>query len=277
MLTVLVSGKAAPGVTTSAWALALMWPGPVLVADCDPAGGDMAAGYLPGRVSAERGLLSWATAARRGVPAMAAATMFSDHVVGMPENPNVWLMAGFATATQGASFTPEAWERLALALERSAASVGRDALVDAGRLVGERACWPVLRAADQVLLTVRPSVRSVHAAQGAAMLLRTELGDLARVSALIVGDGPYSAAEVAESLGVPLCGTLPQDAHTARVLSDGASLRPKALNRSSLLKAAATVTTRLTTGLTTGTSAARPDSSWADAAQSEHARPGVIR
>jgi len=277
MLTVLVSGKAAPGVTTSAWALALTWPGPVLVADCDPAGGDMAAGYLPGRVSADRGLLSWATAARRGVPAMAAATMFSGHAVGVPENPNVWLMAGFATATQGASFTPDAWERLALALERSAASVGRDALVDAGRLVGERACWPVLRAADQVLLTVRPSVRSVHAAQGAAMRLRTELGDLAKVSALVVGDGPYSAAEVAEALSVPLCGTLPQDGHTARVLSDGASLGPNALNRSALLKAAATLTTRLTTGMSAATSTARPDSAWADTAQSRHAQPGIAR
>jgi hypothetical protein len=144
-------------------------------------------------------------------------------------------------------------------------------------LVGERACWPVLRAADQVLLTVRPSVRSVHAAQGASMLLRTELGDLSKVSALVVGDGPYSAAEVAESLGVPLCGTLPQDSHTARVLSDGASLRPKTLNRAALLKAAATVTTRLTEGLTTATSTARPDRAWADTVQSRHARPGMPR
>ena len=276
MLTVLVSGKAAPGVTTSALALALSWPRAVLVADCDPAGGDMAAGYLPGRVSADRGLLSWATAARRGVPAMAAATMFSGHVVQVPENPNVWLMPGFSTSTQGASFTSDAWERLALALERSAASAGRDALVDAGRLVGERACWPVLRAADLVLLTVRPSVRSVHAAQGAAMLLRTELGDLAKVAALVVGDGPYSAAEVADALGVPLCGTLPQDSRAAQVLSDGASVGGKALNRSALLKAAATLTTRLTEGLTAGltpvTSAAGPDYP-----QPDHAQPGLTR
>jgi hypothetical protein len=76
---------------------------------------------------------------------------------------------------------------------------------------------------------------------------------------------------------VPLCGTLPQDSHTARVLSDGASLRSKALNRAALLKAAATVTTRLTEGLTTATSTARPDRAWADTAQSRHARPGMPR
>ena len=43
MLTVVTSGKAAPGVSTSVWALALSWPRPLLVADCDPAGGDLAA------------------------------------------------------------------------------------------------------------------------------------------------------------------------------------------------------------------------------------------
>ena len=43
MLTAITSGKAAPGVTTSVWALALTWPRPVLVADGDPAGGDMGA------------------------------------------------------------------------------------------------------------------------------------------------------------------------------------------------------------------------------------------
>jgi hypothetical protein len=40
---------------------------------------------------------------------------------------------------------------------------GRDVLVDAGRMVTDRGCWPVLQAADRVLLAVRPSVRSVHA------------------------------------------------------------------------------------------------------------------
>src|SRR3954470_7854122 len=125
MLTVVTSGKAAPGVTTSTWALALSWPRPVLVADCDPAGGDMAPGLLAGRVCLDRGLLSWSTAARRGLTATAAATLLIEHAVQVPERPEVSLLPGFATATQGASFTPETWERLALALEESAAAVGR--------------------------------------------------------------------------------------------------------------------------------------------------------
>jgi len=240
MLTVVAAGKSAPGATTSAWALALTWPGELLVVDCDPAGGDMAPGLLPGRVVADRGLLSWSAAARGGVPAMAAAAMFAAHAVALPERPQVWLVPGFTTATQSYSFTPQVWERLALALARSSTAIGRDSLVDAGRLVGDRAPWPVLRAADQVIVTVRPTVRSVHAAQDATQRLRHELGDLAKVVALVVGDGPYSAGEVAAALALPLAGALPYDRAAAQVLSDGAA-GERGLHRSPLLRAAGAV------------------------------------
>ena len=241
MLTVVASGKAAPGVTTSTWALALSWPRPLLVADCDPAGGDMAPGLLAGRVGLDRGLLSWSTAVRRGLPATAAPTLFTEHAVQVPERPQVSLLPGFATATQGASFTPEAWERLAQALEDAAAAAGQDVLVDAGRLVAGRGRWPVLRAADRVLLAVRPSVRSVHAAQDAAQRLRSELGDLGKVAALVVADGPYSASEVAGALQLSLAGVLPYDRTAAEILSDGASSSPKTLRRAALMRAASSL------------------------------------
>jgi hypothetical protein len=245
VLTVVASGKAAPGVTTSTWALALSWPGPLLVADCDPAGGDMAPGLLAGRVGLDRGLLSWSTAARHGVSATAADTLLTEHAVQVPERPQVSLLPGFATATQGTSFTSETWERLALALEQAAATGGRDTLVDAGRLVIDRGCWPVLRAADRVLLAVRPSVRSVHAAQDAAQRLRSELGDLDRVAALVVGDGPYSASEVAGALQLPLAGVLPYDRTAAEILSDGALSSPKTLRRAALMRAASALAGKL--------------------------------
>jgi hypothetical protein len=248
VLTVVTSGKAAPGVTTSSWALALAWPGSLLLADCDPAGGDMAPGFLAGRVSTEHGLLSWSTSARRGVPAMSAATLLSQHVVELPERPEVWFLPGFATSTQGFSFRDETWERLALALERSAAAMGRDALVDAGRLVGDRGNWPVLRAADHVLLAVRPSVRSVHAAQDAAQKLRYELGDLSKVSLLVIGSGAYSAGEVSTALQLALGGALPEDRAAAAVLSDGATGSARALRRSALLRAASRIARKLTAG-----------------------------
>ena len=58
-------GKAGSGATTAALALGLSWPGPVLLVDADPCGGDMVPGMLPGRVGTERGLLSWLVATRR--------------------------------------------------------------------------------------------------------------------------------------------------------------------------------------------------------------------
>ena len=197
----------------------------------------MAPGLLAGRVGVDRGLLSWSTAARGGLPA-AAATLLAEHAVQVPEHPPLSLIPGFATATQGTSFTSDTWQRLGLALQESTMAIGRDALVDAGRLVTDRGCWPVLRAADQVLLAVRPSVRSVRAAQDAVQRVRQELGDLARVAALVIGNGPYPAGEVAKALQLPLAGSLPYDRTAAAVLSDGAMSSMKTLRRSALLRAA---------------------------------------
>src|SRR6266536_5496174 len=62
--------KGSPGVTTAALAIAAVWPRPVLLAECDAAGGDLLY-RLPaadgGRLDPQRGLLSLAIASRRGI------------------------------------------------------------------------------------------------------------------------------------------------------------------------------------------------------------------
>jgi hypothetical protein len=244
MYTVVTSGKAAPGVSTSVWALALGCARPVLAADCDPAGGDMAPGLLAGRLLVDRGLLAWSTLARRGTPALTSAAMLAQFVAQLPERELVWFLPGFTNATQGGSFTQDTWERLALTFERVPAVYGRDVIVDAGRVVGERGNFPLVRAADQVLLAVRPSVRSVHAAQDALVKLRYELGDVSKVAALAIGEGPYPAGEIAKELGLPLVGHLPADPRAAAVLSDGARMWSR-FGSSSLMKAASRVASRL--------------------------------
>lgn len=206
----------------------------------------MAGGLLAGRLTVDRGLVSWAGSARRGTAAMTAATMLPQHAVELPEQSSIWLLPGFTNATQGYSFTDEVWDRLALALERSSATLGRDSLVDSGRIVGERANWPLMRVADQVLVAVRPNVRSVHAAQDVVQRLRYELGDLAKVAALVIGDGPYLAQEVVRALGLTLAATLPWDRGAAGTLMDGGSGSWKALQRSPLLRAAGGLARRLT-------------------------------
>lgn len=247
MLIAVTSGKAAPGVTTSVCALAAHWPRALLLADCDVAGGDIAPGLMAGRVGADTGLLSWSTVVRNEVGAKVAASALLSHAVQVPEQPMLGLLPGFGTAAQGASFTPATWERLAGALGAAEASLGRDVLVDSGRLVGYRGCWPVLLRADHVVLAVRPSVRSVHAAQDAVHRIRAELGDLTSVSVLVIGSGPYSSAEVAGALDLPVGGELPHDPGAASALSDGAVLARRALRRSLLMQAASALAQRLTT------------------------------
>ena len=59
----LTSAKGAPGVSTAALAMTLLWPRAALLAECDPAGGSsVLAGYLRGTVEHSRGLLSLALA-----------------------------------------------------------------------------------------------------------------------------------------------------------------------------------------------------------------------
>lgn len=69
-LIVLAADKGAPGVTTAATALAAVWPRPVLLAECDPAGGDLAY-RLPaadgGVLNPGKGLLTLGATARRGL------------------------------------------------------------------------------------------------------------------------------------------------------------------------------------------------------------------
>ena len=69
-LIAIASDKGAPGVTTAALALAAVWPRPVLLAECDPAGGDLVYRFPAlggGHLDPRRGVLSLAVVARRGM------------------------------------------------------------------------------------------------------------------------------------------------------------------------------------------------------------------
>lgn len=250
----LTGGKAGPGATTAALALGLSWPRPVLLVDADGAGGDMVPGMLPGRVGTERGLLSWLVATRRHT-VLEAAPVLAEHVVSLPEAPGVWLMPGVQHGGQSQPLASGGWERLARVLERLPAAAGRDVIVDTGRL-SSAGCWPVLAVADQILLAVRPTARSIQGARGAAEHLREHLGDLALVRLLICGAGDYSAKDVSEQLGVPVAGVLPPDPAAAAVLTEGASAGMRSLRRSRMLRSATGVAAELVAaGAATGSEA----------------------
>ena len=183
-----VAGKAAPGATTVATALALAAQEPVLLVDADPAGGDVVPGLLPGRASTDTGLLSWLVATRH-MTAMDATAVLAEHALTLPEAGDVWVLPGLQAPAQAGLLVSGGWSRLATTVERCGPVLERTVIVDAGRL-SDSIGWPVVDACDIVLLVVRPTARSVQAAAAATQLLRVRLGDLDRVRLVVNGAGP---------------------------------------------------------------------------------------
>ncbi len=175
----LVSSGGAAGVTTTALALALTWPQPVIVAECDPAGGAILAGLFAGHLPAPRGLLG-----------------------------------------------------VASAIARVLASQPCDVIADCGRLdAGDGQPASVLAGAALVAMVIRPTLRYISAARPRIEMLLELRGGPERLGLLLVGERGHSPAEIARTLGIPVLASLPFDARTASVLSDGVGRRASLADR----------------------------------------------
>lgn len=201
-LVVCGSVKGSPGATTSAMALgaAARAHAGVLLAECDPAGGDMA---LRMGCATDPGLVGLAAATRRG-----AVDGLAVHAHTRRCASGVQVLVGPAGAGQATA----ALEALAEAdhhpVVMAARQPGRLVVGDVGRLDTDSPSWPVAEAADQVLVVVRPTLEDLaHAAPrvGAIAMRTTQLG------LLVVGTGAYSTREIAATLGVEVIGVLPRD------------------------------------------------------------------
>ncbi len=230
-LIVLCSAKGSPGVTTTALAMTLVWPRPVLLVEADPAGGDILAGYLRGHLSGDRGLLHLAIAARHG----RLAEEFNHHLVNLNRRPTGaarLLLPGLGSPAQIATVAP-AWDEIAAYLS-GLADAGGDVIVDAGRLAASTAPRQLFAAADQVGIVLRTTLRSV-AATDAILPLMPDI-DRARVPRLVaITARDYRPAEVAKRLGIGILASLPWQPAEAAALSDG---RGGTTGRTGLLRAA---------------------------------------
>ncbi|GGM67045.1 hypothetical protein GCM10011608_60450 [Micromonospora sonchi] len=231
----LASAKGSPGVTTAALAFALTWSRPVVLAECDPAGGDIASGYLRHLdLDGGHGLMQLVVAELRGQ----AGEQFWSQLVDLdPPAARRLLLPGIATPAQAGSLAPN-WHGLAgffASLERG---VGFDVIADCGRLVAPHAPWPLLSRADLALLVVRPTLASLRLAQAAVQTLLAGAGQASdgQIGLLVVGDGDYDDHVVARHLALPVIAHLPDEARSARVLARGGTVRTKW----PLLRAAAT-------------------------------------
>ena len=201
MLIAVAADKGAPGVTTTALALAAVWPRPVLLAECDPAGGDLVyrlPGEGGGRLDPRRGLLSLAVAARRDLQ----PTQLWTHAQKLRGGLDVLL--GVTSAEQGAGLEP-LWGAVGSAL---AGLPHADVIADCGRLGPDGAYYDLLAHAAAVVLVTRPSlgevVRLRDRAAAVALAVRQRSGQDARVGVLVVADHRVfsrALAEVGQVLG----------------------------------------------------------------------------
>jgi hypothetical protein len=204
----------------------MTWTTPVIVAECDPAGGSVLAGFLRGQLSADRGLVPLAVAELRSER---LAVDFWRHLVDFdPPAQQRLLLPGITEPAQAGSLEP-IWARLATFFASLETRHNYDVLADCGRIATPHPPSPLLYQADVVLLLVRPQLPSISATAAAIRTLRPALAEHGSgpdtLGLVVVGKGTYQPTEIAKQLGTPVVVTLPDDARSANALSFGGAVR----------------------------------------------------
>jgi hypothetical protein len=238
-LIAVAADKGSPGVTTAAIALATAWPQPVLLAECDPAGGDLAY-RLPaaggGRLDVQRGMLSLAIAARRGLSPGQVWEHTQRLHGGLP------VLTGVTTAEQGAGLDA-LWGRVGAVLAELPEA---DVIADCGRIGVDGPFYDLLAQATSVVLVMRATLAEVVrlrervATVAACGKKRNSAGPLVGVVA-VAGQRDFSGtlAELSRALdqgktGAKLIGGLAYEPKSAAALGGqpGGSLGKSLLIRS---------------------------------------------
>lgn len=242
-LTVLTSAANSPGVTTTAIGVALTWPRPVVLVDCDPAAGQsVLAGFLGGSDAGGKGLVRVAEAHRdqRGL-----AEVVIDQTVPLTDDPDgPRFLPGFAHRGSVTLFGPvwHAFAEALVALQRD----GIDVVIDAGRLSPNGLPQPIVDHSATVGLLTRTNLRAVAAAAihlpGLAEQSRAK-GPGGRLGLVLVGDrDPYSGREISDLLDVQVLASLAADHAAAACISDRAP-RPRRFEGSAFAKSVHHLTT----------------------------------
>jgi hypothetical protein len=194
-LIAVAADKGAPGVTTASVALAAVWPRPVLLAECDPAGGDIVY-RLPGadgtRLDPRRGLLSLAVAARRGLH----PDQVWEHAQKLHGGLDV--LAGVTSAEQGAGLDA-LWNMVGGLLSSIPQA---DVIADCGRIGRDGPFYDLLAEAEAIVLITRASVAEVVRlrdranALGSGLQRRGRPG--ARVGVVVIADHKTFRTALAE-------------------------------------------------------------------------------
>lgn len=222
----LASLKGAPGTTTLACLVAATWPldRRVVVAECDPSGGDLASRF---ELSTTKGCLSLATAARRDP----VTVVVDPHVQRLPGGLEVLVGGSSSEISLAQSVTRD---NVNQAVVNVAGAV--DVVADLGRLMApydDRR--ELLQEARAVGVLIGPDHASVAHAVDQRELLTELCGD--RISFLLVGRGTCGPGDVESLTGIRVLAEVPIDPAAAAVAS-GATNGARRLGRSVLVRSA---------------------------------------
>ena len=226
-MTLLVFGSArsSPGATTAALAVS-SWIDRSVVVEADPDGGVVAVRYglarEPGLVTlaasrslGEEGLLGHAQTLPGGTPVVVAPES-ADRAT------NIWRVSGSGLVSMLGSVDDHV------------------VVVDGGRLGPSSPSLSLLPHASVVAVVARPEPDQLLAATDRIEAI-SALG--ARAGLVLVGDRPYTAAEVTAQLGCDVLGVIADDRRGAKALTDGGS--PRSVRRSMLMRSARGLADRL--------------------------------
>lgn len=256
-LITLAADKGSPGVTTAAVALAAVWPRRVLLAETDPAGGDLvyrSAAAHGGPLNPNTGMLSIAATARRGL----VPDQLWDHV--QPLSGGLDVLVGLGIAEQAAGLAG-LWPTLGRAFAQLADSPHQpaDVIADCGRISGDTPAVDMFSQAALVLLVSRTEPESIARVRDRAAALSAKLHGGPRGVASLgtpligvvliadTGDAPKLVHQVNDMLvagqtGARVVGTLAEDPAGAEQL---AGRRRGRLDKSLLIRSARKVTADL--------------------------------
>lgn len=227
MLTVLTSGAAAPGVSTTAMGLTLAWPRHCLLVNAD-AGQVFLMGHLAGKYPTTNGILHVLEAMRLATTDVRTALWTQAVAIpGDRESARRMLLPGVANPTSLPALD-QAWPNLGRAfVEMDQADI--DVIVDLGRIRPVGIPEALAEAASHVLVMLQPTLREIGTAKHTATVIRDSLGRIGaqhRGGVVLhkpgkTGRGVTYADDTAGYLGLPIRGSLPHDRVAAQWLSDG--------------------------------------------------------